>query len=341
LELQQSGGSEGAGMVTRRALRTRDPERAHELITQTYTRIRPRISGGSEGFRFSLSTADAGPICADTMRHSMNFRAGAEPLYRLTAGLVAAGITTIRCGREEERFGPGDLALYPYGMGYEAQWNHFDQDLLRLRFEAVAELAAQSTGTDPGRFRFLGMRPISPAMAAHWRSVASFVHRELSRDEPAMLHPLVLAETENMVAAALLSVFPNTMLTVAHAKPEGQAGPAALRRAVAYIDAHAGQSITLGDIAANVGVGPRALQRAFARHRDTTPTGYLRRVRLENAHRDLQRADPGSGVTVTQIARRWGFGTPARFAADYQGVYGVPPQQSLRADFREPRATLL
>jgi AraC-like DNA-binding protein len=332
LELRQGSDSEGAAKVARQTVRTRDPERAYEVIAETYARLRPRISGSSEEFRFSLSTADAGLICADAMRHSMSFRAGVEPLYCLTAGSVVGGTLTIRRGCEEERFGPGDVLLYPYGVGHDVQWDRFDQGLLRMRFAAVADLAAQSTGTDPGRFRFLGMRPISPAMAAHWRSVATFVHRELAGDEPPMLHPLVLAHTENVVAAAALSVFPNTTLTGAHPTPEGQVGPAALRRAVAYIDTNAGKPITLTDIASGVGVGSRALQRTFARHRDTTPMRYLRRVRLENAHRDLQRADPGSGDSVTRIARRWGFGNPGRFATRYQHVYGQPPHQTLRAD---------
>ena len=327
---QTSSDTEGMAKVARHTVRTRDPVLAQVVMAETYARHRPLISGSSAEFRFSFSTAETGPICVDAMRHSMSFRAGVEPLYDLTAGSVAEGTTTICCGGEEERFGPGDVLLYPYGAGYDIQWTNFDQGLLRVRFEAVAELAAQSTGTDPGQFRFLGMRPVSPAMAAHWRSVAAFVHREMAGDEPAIVHPLVLAETEHVVAAAALSVFPNTTLTVAHAMPEGQVGPAALRRAAAYIDAHAGQPLTLGDIASSVGVGPRALQRAFARHRDTTPMGYLRRVRLENAHRDLRRADPGSGDSVTRIARRWGFGKPARFATDYQRVYGVSPDQTLR-----------
>jgi AraC-like DNA-binding protein len=329
--LRQRGDTEDAAQVARRTLRTGDPEQANVMLAQTYARHRPRIGGSSEHFWFSLSTAEAGSICTDDMRHSMSFRTRVEPLYRVTVGSVGRGTTTIRCGREENRFGPGDVLLYPYG-GFDIQWDHFDQGLLRTPIETVAELAAQSTGTDPGRFQFLGTRPVSPAMAAHWRSMATFVHRRLSDDDSAILHPLVLAQTESIVAAALLSVFPNTTLTLAHPAPEGQVGPAALRRAVAYIDAHAGQPLTVGTIAASVGIGPRALQRAFARHRDTTPMGYVRRVRLENAHRELRRADPGSGQIVTRIARRWGFAKPARFAADYQRAYGVSPHQTLRAD---------
>jgi AraC-like DNA-binding protein len=56
---------------------------------------------------------------------------------------------------------------------------------------------------------------------------------------------------------------------------------------------------------------------------------YLRRVRLEGAHRDLQKASPGP-ESVTAIAYRWGFSSPSRFAAYYRGAYGVLPSHTLR-----------
>jgi transcriptional regulator GlxA family with amidase domain len=75
----------------------------------------------------------------------------------------------------------------------------------------------------------------------------------------------------------------------------------------------------------------RALQYAFARHYGLSPTRYLRRVRLERAHRDLQAADPTQGDTVAAIAAAWGFATPSRFAAMYRETYGYPPSHTLRA----------
>ena len=78
------------------------------------------------------------------------------------------------------------------------------------------------------------------------------------------------------------------------------------------------------------GVTGRALQMAFMRHYDTTPTGYLRRVRLERAHRELKDADPAVGVTVAAIARRWGWANPSHFAAAYRQVYGEFPRHTLR-----------
>jgi AraC-like DNA-binding protein len=73
----------------------------------------------------------------------------------------------------------------------------------------------------------------------------------------------------------------------------------------------------------------RAVQLAFRRHMDTTPMTYLRRVRLDHAHRELMAADPAE-QTVTGIAYRWGFPSPSRFATYYRDVYGVLPGRTLR-----------
>lgn len=86
---------------------------------------------------------------------------------------------------------------------------------------------------------------------------------------------------------------------------------------------------TVTDVARAAGVGPRALQLAFAHHLGLSPMGYVRRVRLECAHRELQAADPTAGDTVAAIAGRWGFAKPDRFAVAYRAAYGETPSHTL------------
>ena len=83
-------------------------------------------------------------------------------------------------------------------------------------------------------------------------------------------------------------------------------------------------------ILTNPGVTPRALQYAFRRHHDMTVTGYLREVRLERAHRELQDGDSAAGLTVAATARRWGWANPGSFTSAYRRRYGVTPSLTLR-----------
>ena len=107
------------------------------------------------------------------------------------------------------------------------------------------------------------------------------------------------------------------------------AQPQTLRQAIAFIDDNAHLDIRLTDIAAAIGVPPRTVQYTFRRHLGATPLGYLRRVRLQRAHRDLQAADPAVD-TVMAIAGRWRFGHPGRFSRAYKDAFGSSPSLTLR-----------
>ena len=72
----------------------------------------------------------------------------------------------------------------------------------------------------------------------------------------------------------------------------------------------------------------RGLQYAFRRGIDMTPTEYLRRVRLDGAHRDLRNG--GADESVTRIARRWGFANSSRFSALYRQTYGRSAKETLQ-----------
>ena len=98
---------------------------------------------------------------------------------------------------------------------------------------------------------------------------------------------------------------------------------------MAFIEEFAGHDIGAVDIAAGAHVTLRAVQHAFQRHLGTTPTAYLRQVRLDRARQELRSASPAN-ATVTEIARRWGFSSPSRFTAHYRTAYGELPRDTLR-----------
>lgn len=165
-------------------------------------------------------------------------------------------------------------------------------------------------------------------MSRYCAHTVGYVH-SLFADVASISEPLVQDAALDAVATAVLAAFPNTATTDRPAGPAGRGGPATVRRAVDLIDARAHEPLTLDDIARGAGIGPRALQEAFRRHRGTTPTAYLRDARLERAHRELQSADPSQGATVAAIAARWGFAHRGRFADAYRQRYGRTPQQTL------------
>lgn len=317
--------------VQRLEVVTHDLLRAHEAIRDTFAGHRLTIRGSRENFTYRQTTAAAGELTVDALTHTMGVEEDVDPIHHTWIGLLSAGRFRVAGAREEARSTPGDLVLFPQGERFTCEWQVMDLRVVRLPTSVVADIAAARSGLDPADFRFESVAPLSAALARYCRSTVGYLHSLFLGPEPAIGNPLVRAGAVELAATAALAAFPHTALTAAPTGPVGSALPAAVRRTVAYIDEHAGAPLTLADIVRASGIGARALQEAFRRHQDTTPTAYLRRVRLDRAHRELQAADPAQGNTVAGIAARWGFAHPGRFATLYRQTYGRSPRQTLRS----------
>lgn len=112
--------------------------------------------------------------------------------------------------------------------------------------------------------------------------------------------------------------------------------PGIIRRAEAYIHAHVEEPIALHEVAEAAGCSVRSLQLGFRRFRETTPLAAIRLARLV-AVRDALRSGDISG-TVTDLALRFGFTNPGRFAHDYRALFGEAPRDALRrgSGYRRP-----
>ncbi|WP_432993837.1 helix-turn-helix domain-containing protein [Dactylosporangium sp. CA-233914] len=259
----------------------------------------------------------------------VGYAATTEPFGTYVAGVVEDGGAEIRIGRQVLGLGPGDGWLYPLGVPSSGEYGRSAMAFLSLPVPFAADFAATHTGVDAADLRFEGLRPISEAMRQYWAVTASFLSRRLTVPD-AELPPLIATQLWRVAAAAMLAVFPNTTMAAARTPSGGRVAPAVVRRAVAFMDAHPERPLTVTEVAAAAGVGARGLQVAFRRHLGHTPMEYLRRVRLERVHRELQSAVPGDGVTVRETARRWGFANPGRFSAEYRAAYDQTPSRTLR-----------
>jgi AraC-like DNA-binding protein len=255
------------------------------------------------------------------------------PLGRVCLCSVrSGGIVRQYSAGAEGAFGAGDVFMYaPDDRTYDGVIQGASYSLLMFDPRLLDQVAATAGGRRPERVRLTGDRPVSAAAARRLRGLTGYLRGHVLADPAACAAPLIVSTASQLVAASVLGIFPHNALLEPAAADNRDAHPATLRRAVAYIDTHAGEPVTLADIAAAAGTTGRAVQVAFRRHLGTTPTGYLRRVRLDGAHRDLRAADPAAGATVAAIAARWGFSPVARFTRLYHQQYGTPPSHTLRA----------
>ncbi|MET0859549.1 MAG: AraC family transcriptional regulator [Microbacterium sp.] len=144
-----------------------------------------------------------------------------------------------------------------------------------------------------------------------------------------LAHPIAAQKLEQVLIHSLLFAQPHNHAT-ALAEPSRAIGVQPVSHAVEMLRTDLARPWTVTELAAAVSVSVRGLQEGFRRSLDTTPMAYLRHLRLEEVHRELVVAEPGT-VSVTEVAVRWGFTHLGRFAADYRAEFAERPSDTLRS----------
>ena len=107
------------------------------------------------------------------------------------------------------------------------------------------------------------------------------------------------------------------------------ARPGIVNRVLKRINDDPGRAWTVAAMAEVAGVSVRRLQEGFQEYVGMSPMACLRDIRLVRTYEELVNAH--DSATVTDIANRWGFSHPGRFAAAYRRKYGISPSESLRS----------
>jgi AraC-like DNA-binding protein len=307
------------------------PEVAEEMISEAYLDVQLSLDQEeARDFRLRIERFDAGPFQLDEMEVGGSSSFGFEPEEEFVVGHVTRGALCLRLPDGEEEFDPGEVALL-VRPGVPAATDIRDYRQLVTTLRASEVRAAAGCGPDAPLPSFTSARPTSPTRARSWRRARDLISGLFAGDPEVATAPLVVGSASRMLAGLLLATFPNdTIAPSSRIDGHDARAPGAVRRAMAFIESNADQDIGLGDIAAASGVSSRTIQLAFRRHLDTTPTAYLRKVRLDLAHAELLAASPDSDLTVTEVAYRWGFSSPSRFAERYRAEFGCLPSEMLR-----------
>jgi AraC-like DNA-binding protein len=314
------------GSVRTSSVTTDRPEVAGQLIGRIFAQTRLHLDRADDDFQFRVVTAEAGDLSCGIQRWGFTGRSESEPLSSFTTVWVTAGsMCQMRPDQPDAVLGPGGVWHSSTTGLTRATWTpNSTFATLHLPLTSIAEAAGAEV-------RFLDNTPVDQAAERYWTQLMRMAYREATATTSSLESPLVRAHLVRMLADAALSVFPNSIMTAHYHDSGRQVGPKTLQQAVAYMHALAAHPLSLPQIAKVAGVSPRSLQASFLRHHGCTPITYLRRIRLERVHQELQAAEPGAGETVTAIARRWGFAHPGRFAAAYAERYGTHPSTTLRA----------
>ena len=314
----------------RHEINTSDPAVVQDFLSRSYgTTVRvehPRAA--SDSLSYSHGRTGVGLFAIETITASGIVRTLAERLAPAVVYLPREGSVECRTGAEIAGAGPGQLMLAQSTDG-AIRTRTTDATLDTVVLDQVLLMAAAGAGGDP--VHFTGHLPTNEAAASLFRSTALYVATSVLRD-PVRATPLVIGAAARLLASTAMATFANSVAIDGTTEPRvDAAAPAIVRRAIDFIEANAHKDIGIADIAASMHLTPRSVQYIFRRHLDTTPTDFLRGVRLARAREDLLQADRATS-TVAAISARWGFAHTGRFAVQYRQTFGESPHQTLRTE---------
>ncbi len=96
-----------------------------------------------------------------------------------------------------------------------------------------------------------------------------------------------------------------------------------LAEAVAFMEANIEELISLGEIAAHIGLSRRQLERLFQKHLNCVPTRYYMDLRLRRARQLLLQ----TSLPIVEVAFASGFVSTPHFSKCYREHFGVPPRE--------------
>ncbi|TDC57501.1 helix-turn-helix domain-containing protein [Actinomadura sp. KC345] len=142
------------------------------------------------------------------------------------------------------------------------------------------------------------------------------------------LGPADTARLSTLTLDLLTAVFAHELDVHGALPPQSRRG-ALLAQIYAFVEDNLGDSqLTPGAIAAAHHISPRYLHRLF-QDEGRTVGGWIRGRRLDRCRRDL--ADPWLAAhSISAIAARWGFSSPAHFSQAFRAAYDLSPAQFRR-----------
>jgi AraC-like DNA-binding protein len=296
------------------ACRTRSVEQAREHVAGIFTAH--RLACATRELDFALLRSDRPRMSFARLGYGAEVVVDAPALERFyLLQLTLAGRCEIELGRRTATVGAGELLVINPTRPYRKRWGAACVQLIaRLDRALVDEAWTVLHGAAPSR-------PLEFAFANLPAAAAGTVARALRAAAAGLDRDRALAE-------ALVSALPP-------AEAGEHAAPADLlvRRAEAFMRAHLGLDLAIGEIAQAAGASPRTLERAFRRERQSTAVARLRELRLERARAALVAAR-GGGPGVTAVAASVGIVQPGRFAVEYRRRFGESPSQTLREAVR-------
>lgn len=316
---------------SRRIASGRGVEQARQVLSDVFLPVDFPVAQPTSAIEFTLNAVTVGRTTCGFMRFQDVARIDTAEAQNYYVNIPTAGRAGTRAGlsapvlgtsRTGAVFMPGRPIQFECSERFSQLSLMIPREELQLALENLLgesaarplEFAAELSLTDTGGQSILHTLRLIDSAAAQAGGP--------------LTHPLAAQQLERSLIQTLLFAQPHNY-TAALAAPSHKAGTRPVAKAAELLRSDPAHPWTVAELAAEVSTSVRSLQEGFRRSLDTTPTAYLRRLRLEEVEHELSAAEPGT-VSVTDVATRWGFVHLGRFAAAYSQAFGERPSTTLR-----------
>lgn len=234
------------------------------------------------------------------VRFPGGIRIPAHSHERPIVNFILAGAYTEIWGAERRECLPAETLFHPAGGVHSEHFSSAGARCLTVEFDPPLLGLEEQLAMPDAHLVF---------PRGHWTWIASRLMRELRAED----------ELSSLVVEGLLLVL-LTGVTRRH-RSGLDSPPEFLRRARALLSDRFTEPLRIGEVAAEVGVHPSSLARAFQRHYRCTPGEFVRRLRVDLAGRRLARPE----ISIASIARETGFSDQSHFSRTFKGVTGMTP----------------
>lgn len=290
------------------------------------------VPGGRLPFLCTLHAVQ----CLDTTLAHLDFAAPVDLTVWssddcFTVHLTTSGQGRATIGGDEHEVSAFSALVVSPGTTYRLR---LDQDspqlIVRIERPALERVLSRMLGRslrEPVRFEPVG--DLTSPAAARWSGALNIIFAEVLAPDSLIQRGVGAGALEDLLVSSLLYVQPSNYSAQLTGEPR-RSGRVAVRRSLEYIEAHLAEPITLADLSDHSGMSARSIQAGFREDLDTTPVAYIRDQRLDRVRRTLMAAVPEDGLSVTEVAERWGFHHLGNFSALYRRRFGESPSETLR-----------
>lgn len=303
---------------------TRDWDAAHRAVADAYFPHELTPLHDPDAVNLTMQTVELGGITIGRLNWGADVAIACEypgayevniPLTGRLHSRTAAGADVVST--------PGTGTIFAAGRAAEITRWTADCNVIGVKFDAE-HLAREADRVHAApisrRLSLPDQIDVASDAGASWFSLVRSLSAQLREPVDLLANPLVGPQLASAVTTAfLLAITPDDAA-------DHQLRPRMVTRVLDAIHDDPAYPWTLAEMAAHGETSVRRLQEAFADYLQTTPTKALADIRLDAARADLE----AGHVTVADVAARWGFSSPSRFAASFRRKFGVPPSELLR-----------